>query len=87
MTLQDMIDNFPSLSAADLLKLNKAAADAWNARGDEMRKGFKVGDRVTFVDNMGEERFGLVAKIMRKNISVDVYGRKWKVSPAVLAWA
>jgi hypothetical protein len=76
MTLQDMIDNFPSLSAGDLLKLNKAAADAWNARGDELRKAFRVGDRVTFLDRSGERMFGIIAKVMRKNIKVDVNGNE-----------
>ena len=84
MTLQDMIDNFPSLSASDLLALNKAAADAWTVRGDEIRKAFRVGDRVTFLDRSGERLFGIIAKVMRKNIKVDVYGKNWKVSPAIL---
>ena len=84
MTLQDMIDNFPSLSASDLLKLNKAAGDAWNVRSNEIRKSFKVGDRVTFLDRSGERLFGIIAKVMRKNIKVDVYGKNWKVSPGVL---
>ena len=84
MTLQQMIDNFPSLSADDLLALNKAAADAWNVRSNEIRKAFKVGDRVSFRDQLGDEHFGIIAKVMRKNIKVDVYGKNWKVSPAVL---
>ena len=83
MTLQDMIDNFPNLSAGELLKLNKAAADAWNARGDEIRKAFKVGDRVTFLDRSGTRLFGNIAKVMRKNVKVEVNGTNWKVSPAV----
>ena len=84
MTLQDMIDNFPNLSAGELLKLNKAAADAWNARGDEIRKAFTVGDRVTFLDRSGTRLFGNIAKVMRKNVKVEVNGTNWKVSPAVL---
>ena len=84
MTLQQMIDNFPSLSTDDLLKLNKAAANAWTTRGDEIRRGFKVGNRVTFLDRNGVRLFGNIAKIMRKNVSVDINGTNWKVSPGVL---
>ena len=87
MTLQQMIDNFPSLSANDLLKLNKAAGDAWTERSDEIRRSFKVGQRVTFLDQNGAERFGIIAKVMRKNIKVDVYGKNWRVSPGVLSRA
>ena len=84
MILQQMIDNFPSLSADDLLALNKAAGDAWTTRSDEIRRGFKVGDRVSFFDRLGAEHFGIIAKVMRKNIKVDVYGKNWRVSPGVL---
>ena len=84
MTLQQMIDNFASLSADDLLKLNKAAANAWTERSDEIRRSFKIGDRVSFRDQLGAEHFGIVEKVMRKNIKVDVYGRNWRVSPGVL---
>ena len=84
MTLQDMIDNFPSLSAADLLALNKAAANAWTERSDEIRKAFKIGDRVSFRDQLGAEHFGIIVKVMRKNIKVDVYGKNWRVSPGIL---
>ena len=87
MTLQDMIDNFPGLSVDDLLKLNKAAANAWAERGDELRKSFKVGQRVTFLDMEGVRLFGTVAKIMRKNVKVEVNGRNWRVSPGVLTRA
>ena len=79
-----MIDNFPNLSTDDLLKLNKAAANAWTTRGEEIRRSFRVGDRVSFRDQLGAEHFGIVEKVMRKNIKVDVYGRNWRVSPGVL---
>ncbi len=87
MTLQDMINNFPSLSTDDLLALDKAAANAWTERGEELRKSFKVGDRVSFRDQLGDEHFGIIAKVMRKNIKVDVYGKNWRVSPGALSRA
>ena len=87
MTLQDMIDNFPGLSVDDLLKLNKAAAIAWAERGDELRKSFKGGQRVAFFDQNGAEHVGTIAKIMRKNVKVEVNGRNWRVSPGVLTRA
>jgi hypothetical protein len=87
MTLQQMIDNFPGLSADDLLALNKAAAHAWTTRSDEIRRSFKVGNRVTFLDRHGVRLFGSIVKIMRKNVSVDVNGMKWRVSPGVLQQA
>ena len=84
MRLQQMIDNFPNLSVDDLLALNKAAGNAWNVRSDEIRRGFKAGHDVTFLDRNGVRLFGTIVKIMRKNVSVDINGTKWRVSPGVL---
>jgi hypothetical protein len=84
MTLQDMIDNFPNLSASDLLVLNKAAADTWTQRGEEMKSAFKVGHRVSFIDSRGSEYVGTITKILRKNVRVEVGANSWKVSPGAL---
>jgi len=93
MNIQQILDEFPNLSVNDLLALNKAAAMAWNTRSDEIRRSFKVGTRVTFLDQNGTRQFGNIKRILRKNIVVDVRavgptgdvsGINWRVSPGVL---
>ncbi len=87
MTLSDMLANLDNLATPELLALNRAAAQAWNSRSEEMRRGFRVGNHVMFFDNQGNRHFGHVAKVMRKNVRVDVNGTMWKISPGALSFA
>lgn len=45
---------------------------------------FRVGDKVSFTDNIGRPLEGIVTKINRKTVGVNVNGRDWRVGPTLL---
>jgi len=77
--LQAVIGDLDNLSADEIMELWQAVVDAHKRKENEVKAGFKKGDKVEF-DHEGEIITGTVAHRGAKFVSVNVHGypKPWK---------
>ena len=82
--VQTVLDQMEDMSIADLRIIWQAVADVTKRKRNELKAGFKKGDKVAWTSNKtGEEKTGTVARKGGKFVMVIPDGdtRKWKKWP------
>ena len=83
--VQIILDQMEEMSADDLRTIWQAVADISKRKQNELKVGFKKGDKVEF-DHNGETLTGTVARRGARFVSVNVRGwsKPWKRNPSSL---
>jgi len=83
--VQVILDQMEEMSIDDLRTIWQAVADVSKRKQNELKVGFKKGDKVEF-DHNGETLTGTVARRGARFVSVNVHGysKPWKRNPSNL---
>ena len=83
--VQTILDQMEEMSIDDLRTIWQAVADISKRKQNELKVGFKKGDKVEF-DHNGETLTGTVARRGARFVSVNVHGysQPWKRNPSSL---
>ena len=83
--VQIILDQMEEMSVDDLRTIGHAVADISKRKQNELKDGFKKGDKVEF-DHDGKTLTGTVAHRGARFVSVNVrgYSQPWKRNPSIL---